>query len=135
MALTTVVTDRFFERLLPVLRELDEDAQSGPLTLALLVPFEDGGFRSLVLSSPKLDGMGLGQATSLVLERLRKGLGPDWLKINSVSIQQGDSIAVDALRKFFDIPQLGTVYRAIGSPLVGLDDPILFLSRKLAKAA
>ncbi len=79
--------------------------------------------------------MGLREATSLVLEKLRAGMGDEALRIDSVSIQRTDNLAVDALNRYFDIPQLGTVYKAIGSPLIGLDDPIMFLSRKLPLAA
>ena len=138
MAITTVVRDGFFERLLPVLRGLDRDPLTGPLTFAMLVPSSvDSDFRYLVLASPGLDELGLARATEVVLRKLREGLGEEALRISSASIRRTDDRAIRTLAEAYDIPQLGVAYQALGAPATtfDLDHPILFVSRHLAAAA
>lgn len=138
MALTAVVTNGFLGRLLPVLKKLDQDHETGPLTLAMLVPSSvDENFRSLVLASPALDKIGLLQATSRVLQILNDQLGKESHKIDTVSILRTNNSAVRLLSQSYDIPELGTAYQAMGLPAMslGLDDPILFISKQAEPVA
>jgi hypothetical protein len=131
-----VVTDRFFERLFPILQQLDEDSATGPLELAMLIPSSvSDNYRSIVLSSHSLDSMGLSQATSLVLSKLRNQLGDDSFKIDSISILRTRESAVRILSESYSIAKLGTAYQAMGMPVsaLGLDqDPILFIVRPVS---
>jgi len=137
MAVPTVVMNRFFDRLYPLLRELDQDPLTGPLAVAMLIPYSGDEFRSLVLSSVSLDGMGLAAATSLVLRKLRHVLGPDSFKINGISILRTHDFAVRMVSETYSIPTLGSAYQVMGAPVftLGLSDPIIFLSRPVAVAA
>jgi hypothetical protein len=136
MALKTVVTDSFLNKLLPVLNDMDRDEKIGPLTLAMLVPSSvHENYRSLVISSPNLDSMGLLQATSVVLERLWDELGPEANKIDSVSVLRTHDSAVRILGEAYDIPKLGTTYQAKGLPSLRLDDPILFIAKQVDAVA
>ncbi len=138
MAITTVVKDRFFERLLPVLADLDCNPSTGPLSFAMLIQSAvDDNYRSLVLSSAALDRLGWTEATDFVLEIMRKKLGDDRFRIDNFSVLSTNDRAIEQLSEAYDIPQLGTAYMAMGSPATSfdLDHPILFLSRPLATAA
>jgi hypothetical protein len=137
MALTTVVTNKFFDRLYPLLRELDADKRTGPLAVAMLIPYAGDEFRSLALSSAALDSMGLAAATSLVLGKLRQALGQDSFKIDGVSILRTHDFAVRMLSESYDIPAIGNAYQAMGTPVfsLGLADPIIFLARPVPVAA
>jgi hypothetical protein len=46
MALTTVATNKFFDRLYPLLRELDADPRTGPPAIAMLIPYSGDEYRS-----------------------------------------------------------------------------------------
>ncbi len=138
MALTTVVNDGFFERLMPVLSELDRDPQTGPLTLVMLIPSSvDENYRSLVVASDRFDQMDSPAATRLVRSRLRQELGDESVRIDNVSVLRTDHRAIRTLSKAYQVPQLGTAYQALGAPATSfdLDHPILLLSRHLATAA
>ena len=138
MAITTVVTDRFFERLLPVLSDLDRDPRTGPLLFAMLIQSTvDDNYRSLVLSSASLDRLGWAKATDFVLDRMREKLEDDRFRIDNFSVLPTNSRAVQQMSEAYDIPQLGTAFMALGSPATSfdLDRPILFLSRQFATAA
>jgi len=132
-----VVTNKFLERLYPLLRDLDKDPQTGPLSVAMLIPYTGDEFRSLALASPALDAMGLAAATSLVLAKLRQSLGPDSFKIDGVSILRTHDSAIRFLTESYDIPAIGAAHQALGTPLftLGTDDPILFLARPVAVPA
>ena len=138
MAITTVVNDRFFERLLPVLTELDRDPATGPLSFAMLIQSTvDDNYRSLVLSSAALDRLGWARATDVVLETMRERLGKERFRIDNYSVLSTTDRAIEEMSQAYDIPQLGTAYMALGSPASSfdLDRPILFLSRPLTAAA
>ena len=138
MAITTVVNDRFFGQLLPVLAELDRDPSTGPLSFAMLIQSTvDENYRSLVLASPSMDRLGWTDATDVVLEKMRERLGDERFRIDNYSVLRTDERAIEQMSQAYDIPQLGTAYMALGSPATSfdLDHPILFLSRHLATAA
>jgi hypothetical protein len=138
MAITTVVTNSFFEKLVPVLRDFDKDPEIGPLALAMLVPSAmDDNYRSLVLSSRALDAMSLSKANMRVRAKLRECLGEDAWKIDTISILRTRSSAVRILGESYDIPTLGTAYQAAGMAIMalGLDDAFLFLSKSTTALA
>jgi hypothetical protein len=121
MAVKSVVTNRFFQRVLPVLERIDKSTETGPLTLAMLVPSSvNQNFRSLVLSSPGLDELGLSRATTIVLERLRSELGNDAHKIDTVSILKTNNSAVRMISEAYDIDELGTPYEMDGAVSLAL---------------
>jgi hypothetical protein len=137
MALTTVVTNKFFDRLYPLLRELDHDSRTGPLAVAMLIPYSGDEFRSLVLSSLALDALGFAEATSLVLQKLRAGLGKDSFKIDGVSILRTHDFAVRMVSESYDVPEIGSAHQAMGDPVfsLGLANPVIFLARPVPVAA
>jgi len=132
-----VVKNKFFDRLYPLLQELDADPLTGPLAVAMMIPYSGDEFRSLVLSSMALDAMGLAQATSLVLKKLRLALGPDSFKIDGVTILRTHDSAVRIISESYDVPMLGSAYHAMGAlePSLGLSEPLIFLARPIPVAA
>lgn len=137
MALTTVVTNKFFDRLYPLLRELDADPRTGPLAIAMLIPYSGDEYRSLVLSSSALDALGFAEATSLVLRKLRNSLGTDSFKIDGVSILRTHDFAVRMVSESYDVPVIGSAHQAMGAPVfsLGLSDPLIFVARPVPVAA
>lgn len=138
MALTEVVVGGIYERLLPVLRDLDRDSKVGPLTLAILVPSQIyDSFQSLIVSSVGFDSMRLSEATAFVLSKLHDQPGGLSQDIETVSILRTNSPTVRILSESHNVPELGTAYRDLGLPSLaaGLDGAIILLARPLHVAA
>jgi hypothetical protein len=132
MVAKSVVTNGFYERVMVALQSLQQQPNVGTLKLAMLVPNQ--GTRdswSLVIASEALDQVGLLQATSIVVEALRKALGKEASQIDAVTILRTSQPTVRTLGEAFDIPNLGTAYRGYGVDelALNLEEPVMFVAK------